>query len=195
MVWRPADGYAAGVLLRPAQQSERHGLVVFQADGRREVRDPCGPGACRPMYGDMAGNGPGLAGERVHGGCAGQARLSGLLGPARASPGGVGGCLWSSPRRAPRHLVSRSPRPPWRLALTAGVGPEWHLLKPYLFRPEQEETEETEIYQARNAGGLSTHHITNCWGDDQRTEADRRPGAQASVVSVASCSPKQMTPS
>jgi hypothetical protein len=115
-----ADGCAGRVLLRPAQRSERHGLVVSQAGGRREVRDYCGPGACEPMYGDLAGDGPGLAGKRVHDRCATQARLFGLLGSARASPGGAGGCLWSAPGRAPRRLVSGPPRPPWRLALAPG---------------------------------------------------------------------------
>src|SRR5208283_1003046 len=94
------------------------GLVVSQAGARREVTNHCWPGASRPMHGDLAGDGPGLAGERVHGGRAAQARLWGLLGPARARLVGVGGCIWSARGRTPRHLVSRPPRPPWRVALT-----------------------------------------------------------------------------
>jgi hypothetical protein len=118
VVWRPAAGCVAGVLLRPVQPSTRDRLVVSQAGGGREVTDHCWPGASRPMPGDLAGDGPGLAGERVHGGRAAQARLWRLLGPARARHGGVGGHVWSAPGRAPRHLVSRPPRPPWRVALT-----------------------------------------------------------------------------
>src|ERR1035441_8989500 len=64
-----------------------------------------GPGASRPMHGDLAGDGPGLAGERVHGGRTAQARLCRLLGPARARHGGVGGDGWSARGRAPRQLV------------------------------------------------------------------------------------------
>jgi hypothetical protein len=54
----------------------------------------------------------------LHGGRAAQARLWRLLGPARARHGGVGGHVWSARGGGPRHLVSRPPRPPWRVALT-----------------------------------------------------------------------------
>jgi hypothetical protein len=102
----------------PSNHPRVMGVWFSQAGGRREVTDHCWPGASRPMHGDLAGNGLGLAGERVHGGRAAQARLCRLLGPARRSLGGVGGHVWSARGRAPRHLVSRPPRRPWRVALT-----------------------------------------------------------------------------
>ena len=73
------------------------------------------------LHRDLAGDGPGLAGERVHGRRAAQARLWRLSGPARGSPGGVGGPVWSARGRAPRHLVSLPPRRPWRVALTLKI--------------------------------------------------------------------------
>jgi hypothetical protein len=122
VVWRPAGGCAAGVPVRPAEPSARHGLVVSQAGGRREFRGHYWPGAGQPLLRDLARDGPGLAGERVHGGRAAQARLWGLLGPARERFGGVGGHIWSARGRAPCHLVLRPPRRPWRVALTPGGG-------------------------------------------------------------------------
>ena len=38
------------------------------------------PGASRPMHGDLAGDGPGLAGERVHGGRAAQGPALAVVG-------------------------------------------------------------------------------------------------------------------
>src|ERR1039457_5692501 len=87
------------------------------------------------MHGDLAGDGPGLAGERVHGGRVAQTRLWRLLGPARGSPGGVGGDVWSARGRAPRHLVSRPPRPPWWVGGGRGGGGGWGGWGGFVFRP------------------------------------------------------------
>jgi len=107
------------VLLRPAQPSTRDGRVVSQAGGRREVTDHCWPGATRPMHGDLAGDGPGLAGERVHGGRAARARLWGLLvqpGPGMAEleamfglPEGGHPGIWFRARRVRPGVLALTP--------------------------------------------------------------------------------------